>query len=96
MCNQPRWLKLVNAHKSGLEESGCVYLYKLCVRVGLQSTWGHVARLQDSDAAAGILPDLRDCLAALPQNGPHLQRSRGCLCERDSQGGAAEPSTPRS
>lgn len=59
------------------------YLYKLCVRVSVQRTRRHIARLQDPDAAASILPDLRDCLATFSQNGSHLQRSRQCLCEPD-------------
>ena len=49
------------------------YLNHLSKWVSLHGGWRHVTRLQDSDAAACVPPDLRDGAAAFTQDGPNLQ-----------------------
>jgi len=49
------------------------YLNHLSEWVSLHGRWRHVTRLQDSDAAACVPPDLRDGAATFAQDGPNLQ-----------------------
>ncbi len=49
------------------------YLNHLSKCVSLHGGWRHITRLQDSDAAACIPPDLRDGAATFAQDGPNLQ-----------------------
>ncbi len=49
------------------------YLNHLSKWVSLHGGWRHVTRLQDSDAAARVPPDLRDGAATFAQDGPNLQ-----------------------
>lgn len=48
------------------------YLNHLGKGVSLHGGWRHVARLQDSDTAARVPPDLRDGAATFAQDGPNL------------------------
>jgi len=48
------------------------YLDHLSKWVSLHGRWRHVTRLQDSDAAACVPPDLRDGAATFAQDGPNL------------------------
>ena len=48
------------------------YLNHLSKWVSLHGRWRHVTRLQDSDAAACVPPDLGDGAATFAQDGPNL------------------------